>query len=281
MNYYPHHIGDYASATAHLTALEDCFYRRLLDWYYLDEKHLPIDSRAIYRRVRASSEQEREAVDAVLAEFFHKTESGYEHTRCEEEIARSHAKSEERREAANKRWSARKPTPVMQTPCKPDANASSPNAIASVDDAKGMHSQEPIANSQEPKEKKKEAPASRVAPKPPDVPDEVWVSFGTLRRAKRAPVTPVALAGIASEAGKAGLTLAEALTVCCEQSWQGFNAEWYANLQARSQPRQQGPPRQPSPSQQLQQNVIGAISPRPSRTIDVDATEVFTPRLAS
>lgn len=31
MNYYPFHIGDYLTETAHLSWLEDCAYRRLLD----------------------------------------------------------------------------------------------------------------------------------------------------------------------------------------------------------------------------------------------------------
>ena len=33
MHYYPHHIGDYKSATAHLSNEEDLAYRRLLEMY--------------------------------------------------------------------------------------------------------------------------------------------------------------------------------------------------------------------------------------------------------
>ena len=41
MNFYPFHIGDYASATRHLTWIEDAAYRRLLDVYYVKEGPLP------------------------------------------------------------------------------------------------------------------------------------------------------------------------------------------------------------------------------------------------
>ena len=44
MNYYPFHIGDYASHTRHLTLMEDLAYRRLLDLYYLHER--PLNARS-------------------------------------------------------------------------------------------------------------------------------------------------------------------------------------------------------------------------------------------
>ena len=37
MNYYEHHIGDYAEATAHLTFIEDATYSRLIRKYYATE----------------------------------------------------------------------------------------------------------------------------------------------------------------------------------------------------------------------------------------------------
>ncbi len=39
MNYYEHHIGDYAEATAHLTFIEDATYSRLIRKYYATENH--------------------------------------------------------------------------------------------------------------------------------------------------------------------------------------------------------------------------------------------------
>ena len=94
MNFYPFHIGDYASATRHLSWLEDAAYRRLLDVYYVREEPLPTDIRQVYRLVVASTEEHREAVDIVLAEFFKLTPEGYRHSRCDAEICRKNEKSE-------------------------------------------------------------------------------------------------------------------------------------------------------------------------------------------
>lgn len=56
--------------------------------------------------------------------------------------------------------------------------------------------------------------------------EDVWRDFLELRRAKRAPLTATALAGIDREARKAGISLADALLLCCERNWQGFRANW-------------------------------------------------------
>ena len=38
MNYYEHHLGDYAEATAHLSFVEDAAYSRLMRKAYATEK---------------------------------------------------------------------------------------------------------------------------------------------------------------------------------------------------------------------------------------------------
>jgi len=58
------------------------------------------------------------------------------------------------------------------------------------------------------------------------IPDQVVHDFKQLRQKLRAPITSTAMAGIRREADKAGLTLADALTMCCERGWRGFKAEW-------------------------------------------------------
>jgi hypothetical protein len=58
------------------------------------------------------------------------------------------------------------------------------------------------------------------------IPDQVAHDFKQLRQKLRAPITSTAMAGIRREADKAGLTLADALTMCCERGWRGFKAEW-------------------------------------------------------
>ena len=58
------------------------------------------------------------------------------------------------------------------------------------------------------------------------VPEQVVHDFKQLRQKLRAPITATAMDGIRREASKAGLTLAAALTMCCERGWRGFKAEW-------------------------------------------------------
>lgn len=81
MRHYAHNIGDYAAATVHLTWLEDCAYRRLLDLYYQTERPLPNDLDDIARRVRAVSRWEKAALRRVLTEFFFKNDDGCWHQR--------------------------------------------------------------------------------------------------------------------------------------------------------------------------------------------------------
>lgn len=61
-----------------------------------------------------------------------------------------------------------------------------------------------------------------------DVPDGVIADYLTVRKAKRAgALTETAVDGLRREAGKAGLSLPDAVRACCEFGWQGFNAGWY------------------------------------------------------
>lgn len=89
MNYYPHHIGDYLRDTAHLTAVEDGIYRRMLDVYYASEKALPLDLDWLCRLVRATEEPSRLAVEVLLREFFQKKEDGWHNKRADDEIRKA------------------------------------------------------------------------------------------------------------------------------------------------------------------------------------------------
>lgn len=86
MNFYPFHIGDYASATRHLSWDEDCAYRRLLDVYYTTEKPLPLDMKQVCRLAVASTKAQRDAIAVVLEEFFERTDAGWINSRADEEI---------------------------------------------------------------------------------------------------------------------------------------------------------------------------------------------------
>lgn len=92
MNYYPHHIGDFNSATRHLTRVERSLYRDLIELYYDTEQPLPADDfDRLARRVIAINDEEKEALQFVLDEFFVLDGDLYRHARCDEEIAKYQA----------------------------------------------------------------------------------------------------------------------------------------------------------------------------------------------
>jgi uncharacterized protein YdaU (DUF1376 family) len=88
MNYFELHLGDYAEATAHLTFVEDAAYGRMLRKYYATEKPLPADLKQVQRLVGARTKEEKNAVQAVLEEFFSLQDDGWHNARCDAEIAK-------------------------------------------------------------------------------------------------------------------------------------------------------------------------------------------------
>ena len=94
--------------------------------------------------------------------------------------------------------------------------------------------------------------------------------FLEVRKAKRAgKLTPTAIAGIKREAEKAGLTLEQAITVCCECGWQGFNAGWYAERARNSEkPNARASPGQKAKYAAAAVSIFGKPDPR-REVIDV------------
>ena len=67
---------------------------------------------------------------------------------------------------------------------------------------------------------------------PDGVSPSLWTDFKKLRSVKKAALTNTALKGIANEAQKAGVSMSDALTMCCERGWTSFRADWHANAMA-------------------------------------------------
>ena len=112
MNHYPHHIGDFNSATRHLTFVERALYRELLDVYYDTERPLNADASKLARRVLAHTDEQRAALDVVLDEFFVLQEDGWHNTRCDREIAAYHQKQEQQSKAGQASAAKRKKKPT-------------------------------------------------------------------------------------------------------------------------------------------------------------------------
>ena len=201
MHFYSFNIGDYASHTRHLTPMEDLAYRRLLDLYYLHEQPLNERSTTVARAINMR-EHEAEVV-TVLEEFFELIEgTGWVNRRADEEIAKYH----NRLEAASRagKASAERRSNARSTTVQPN------------------NKQETVNIKQETEIKTRDKPLSC----PDGVTTEVWDGFLKVRKAKKAPVTEAALAGIQREARKAGWSLNAALTECCARGWAGFKADW-------------------------------------------------------
>jgi uncharacterized protein YdaU (DUF1376 family) len=207
MNYYEHHIGDYAQATAHLTFVEDAAYSRLIRKYYAEERPLPAELAAVQRLVGARTREEKSAVQTVLEEFFFLEADGWHNKRADAEIDRYREKSSKAAASARARW---------------DKPQSTGNANAMRTHTERNAHQTPDTIHQTPIKNTRDKPLSC----PDGVTNEVWDGFLKVRKAKKAPVTEAALAGIQREARKAGWSLNAALTECCARGWAGFKADW-------------------------------------------------------
>lgn len=122
MNYYEHHLGDYAEATAHLSFVEDAAYSRLMRKVYATELPLPADIKSVQRLVGARTKEEREAVAVVLEEFFVLETDGWHNDRCDIEISKYQKKAEKNREVGKLGGRPRKTETMVVIETEPKNN---------------------------------------------------------------------------------------------------------------------------------------------------------------
>ena len=91
MNFYPHHIGDFNSATRHLTRVERSVYRDAIELYYDGESALTKEIPRLEKKLLCRSEEEKKALIDVLDEFFICRDDGYFHERCDYELRKYQA----------------------------------------------------------------------------------------------------------------------------------------------------------------------------------------------
>jgi uncharacterized protein YdaU (DUF1376 family) len=168
MNYYPFHLGDYATHAGHLDPVEDCAYRRLIDLYMLTEQALPLDVDLLARKIRMKDYVA--AVRDVLNEFFMQTDDAWTHSRCDREIAAFRRASDNASKAGKASALSRKATTV-ERPLNDCSTTVQPTK-----------SQEPRAKSQE-KERESATDAadaalrSRAIAIPDDFPSEAELAW--------------------------------------------------------------------------------------------------------
>lgn len=234
MHYYKRHIGDYAKKAGHLSPLEHGVYNLIIDSYY-DREQAPTVLEAM-RWARARTEDEKAAVLAVLDEFFTLDGDRYRQSRIEEELSSYHNKAETNRQIAITREQERRlkkdrrehdrgtiDRRSVHEPCTNRAPESDESCTS------GQPNHKPVTTNHKPVTKEKQsAPADADAVMFPGVDPQVVADFKQLRKKKRAPITATAMEKIAKEAQKAGVSLEDALRVCCSRGWQGFEADWLA-----------------------------------------------------
>lgn len=212
MHYYPFHVGDYQTHTAHLSDTEDLAYRRMLDLYYINQKPLPSDAAKVARLIRMPAAVEE--VRGLLEEFFVLQDGSYTNKRCDKEIASFIKQKLGGVKGAKVRWDK----------AKQKGGNGLPNGEGNRVGI-GEGNATPIATNnqnQEPRTNKDKG----LAGKPDEVSDQIWSDFLRVRKAHNAPITKTALAKIIVEAVKANLTVEEVLKLCVEKNWRGFEAEW-------------------------------------------------------
>jgi uncharacterized protein YdaU (DUF1376 family) len=200
MHFYQFHIGDYKSHTSHLTPMEDLAYRRLLDFYYLHEKPLTSDIAKLARLLMLNEYQVE--LMTVLDEFFVVVAEGFINPRADKEIEQYQSFSEAGKRGAAKRWSKGGDSEVIG----------------------GLSGGLSKANAKQETITTKHKPLNKYIP---PIPTELFTEYQAIRKSKRAaPFTERMYTAICNQAVLAGITPEQAITLCCEKGWTGFNADW-------------------------------------------------------
>lgn len=104
VNYYEHHLGDWAKDVRGLSLTEEGAYRRLLDAYYSTEQPLPGTLDECCDLANTRTPADRKAVAKVLGKYFELAEDGYHQKRADAEIGRYQRKQRKAQDSANARW---------------------------------------------------------------------------------------------------------------------------------------------------------------------------------
>lgn len=220
MHRYPHHIGDYAAHTRHLSEIEDLAYRRMLELYYLHEHPLvgrPEDIARAIGMSRRSRETQR-----VLDQFFTQGPDGWHNKRADRELADYWGVVDRNRKNGKLGGRPRKQNPNGSIGTNPDGLVPLPSPLSPVPEVP------PSPSVSTPQGGSK--PTKRVcsqAERPDGVPEPLWRDWNVQRNKLRAPITDTVIEGFRREAAKAGISLEAAVREAIERNWRGFRADWY------------------------------------------------------
>jgi uncharacterized protein YdaU (DUF1376 family) len=220
--YYRWFPGDYLRDTADLSASEDGFYRRLLDFYYSEER-LPADRDRLYRIARASCPEEKHAVDFVVGRFFMPDGDRLINQRAERELdARRKFLEEQTRKSHlghEARWGKKMPGGMPAGMPAGNAGACPEDALPSPSPSP-LASASPSENSEEHKARRRGKNPPRAFVVPETIPPETWAAFEEHRKALRKPMTDRARSLIVSKLERLGGNPVEILEQSIRKGWQ-------------------------------------------------------------
>jgi len=215
----PLFIGDYLRDTNRLTTEQHGAYMLLIMDYWTNGA--PPDEDAVLASITRLSSGDWKRARQAISRLFRIADGVWHHKRIEEELKNAAENSkrniERAKKAAAKRWG-------NQSSENATSNATSTNK-ALLNECPSP-SPSPISTDVDIKDKRAtrfDAQAHLVSM---GVDAQIASDWITLRRAKKAPPTLRAIAGIANEAIRAGRPLPDVLEACCNRGWTGFKAEW-------------------------------------------------------
>ena len=232
MHYYTHNIKTFDQATRHLTRVERSLYRDLIELYYDAESPLQAgDFDRLARKVIANSEDEKAALRYVLDEFFVLSGDVYHHEYCDEKIA-------EYRENSSKKSKAGKASAAARSKKKEQESSGVEQSLnkCATNHKPLTTNHKPVTNSNNNGDKSPSTITQKMLVNDYKIPDGVARDFLTVRKAKRAPLTPTAWNRMCSEFGKAGLSIPDGVSLCVANGWAGFKSTWEINAPASTGP---------------------------------------------
>jgi uncharacterized protein YdaU (DUF1376 family) len=216
MYYYKFNIADWHLATSHLMLEEEAIYFKLINYYYDTEQPIPKETQTVIRRLRLGNYSD--IVISVLQEFFVLEDDGWHHQRCDEEVEKYHNKAETNKKVGKLGGRPRKNNDLQSNP-QETQTVSNDNPQETL-----TKNHKPITKNQKPN-----------ITTPDGVSDSVFNDYLEVRKTKKAKWSDTALKGLVKEAEKAGLSLQEAMELCCARGWVGFKAEWIKDQYPKKQ----------------------------------------------
>jgi uncharacterized protein YdaU (DUF1376 family) len=228
MNWYKRYPSDYMGKTAHLSLTEHGAYNVLLDHCYSQEI-LSSDKDAVYRIARAFTQQERNAVDSVLLQYFVLTGDYYTNKRVKKEIAKATEQSIQN--SNNGKMGGRG--------IKRKESETKANALQNKSETKAKQKALPdyqttrLPDTTLP-ETRHETPEKETAlfVLPDWVDSALWTEWMSVRKKLKAINSPRAMELLVDKLfliSQSGISVNTAIKTAIEKSWKSIELDWLSN----------------------------------------------------